>query len=707
MIRLRYILTLFAILLCRTLLADEGMWLPSLMENGKIEDMNARGLELGAADLYSADSPSLKDAIVRFAKGCTGGIVSDEGLLMTNHHCGYRQIQSHSSLEHDYLTDGFVARDRSEELPNPGLVVSILKEMRDVTAEILDGTTAIDSEQQRREKITANIEVVSSAAVEDNHYQATVEPVFYGNQYYLFIYEVFEDVRLVFAPPTTIGAFGGDTDNWMWPRHSGDFSVFRIYADSLGRPAKYSPENIPYTPAHSFEISLSGIDSDDFTFVYGFPARTYEYLHSEAVRYTAYVANPHKIALRTLRLKFMNAAQDADPEVRIKYAAKNSSVSNAWKKWQGESKGLVRLGTVEKKQTKEAAFEQWATETRYSGVTRRLGELYAEIEPYAFARDYYNESVMASEIVAYSRSLLPLTPTSFDSTEVAETFREDADKFYKDYVIAIDSSITRELLVLLQSNIGDGLLPEILCKGLPEEQISRIYGNTIFTDSAAMKRLMSLPAEDIYQAVTSDPLFEFTSQFADKLRTINARFDSINALMEPLYRLYMQGLREMEPDKELYPDANSTLRIAYGKILGYAPRNGVYYKPQSTLRGVIEKDDPDIRDYKVPGKLKELYENRDYGRYGRYGEMPVDFIATNHTSGGNSGSPVLNGKGELIGLNFDRTWEGTMSDMEYDPEVCRNISVDIRYVLFIIDKFGGAGYLLDEMKLKGGMPPCE
>lgn len=692
--------TLFVLLFLSTSVrADEGLWLPSLIEQGRIRDMRAKGLKIKAQDLYSPEQASLKDAIVRFGSGCTGELISDEGLLITNHHCGYSQIQQHSTTEKDYLTNGFAAMKRSEELVNPGLVVSFLVDMKDVTDLVNSGVDLQQSDSTQARKIKQNISQIVKSATEGTHYKASVEALFYGNQYFLFTYEVFEDVRLVFAPPSAIGKFGGDTDNWMWPRHTGDFSIFRVYASKDNKPAKYSADNVPYTPKKSFTISLKGMKDGDFTFVYGFPGRTTQYLHSEAIRYIQERGDPHKIALRTTRLNIMNEAMAKSAATRIQYASKNASVSNAWKKWQGEVKGVQRLGTVAKKRALEANFEQWAADKpEFKGVTFSIAVLYDSIEQYAFANDYYSEAVFAVELMKFADQINTATKKGVGASGIAR-LKEDAAKFYKDYNVQIDRDIAIEMLAALNQNISDEFLPSSYNKSKYREFIDSMFSQSLLSDSEKWGRVLDMDSAAILGVVESDPATVAAMDFV-KLRNdlITKEFTQLNERINELYKTYMRGLMVMQRDREFYPDANSTLRIAYGKIDGYQPIDAVSYMPNTTLEGVMQKDNPEIYDYDIPSKLREVYTAKDYGKWEVEGTVPVAFIATNHTTGGNSGSPVLNARGELIGVNFDRCWEGTMSDLEYDPAVCRNIAIDIRYALFLIDKVGGAGYLLDEMK---------
>ena len=691
--------------------ADEGMWLPSLISQ-RIEDMQAKGFRLTAEDIYSINRASLKDAVVLFGRGCTGELISDEGLLLTNHHCGYSQIQKHSSVEHDYLRDGFWAMNRDEELPNEGLTVSFLERMEDVTDAVLQGYSPEMTESQRDSVVKANSgKLVEKATAEGNGLRATVEALYYGNQYFLFLYREYSDVRLVGAPPSAVGKFGGDTDNWMWPRHTGDFSIFRIYADKDNNPAPYSEDNVPYRPKRHFRISLGGVEEGDFTFVYGFPGRTQEYLMSEGVRYISEVSDPHRIALRTMRLDIQKKYMDAGQAVRIQYSSKNAGVANSWKKWQGEVKGIRKMGTVGKKQEYEKAFMEWARGTEYEGVVERLDSLYGLLEPYSYATDYYGETAYSIELVrfalGYNKKLTEsmLSSSTDRIAELRKEMKKMAADFYKDYFIPIDKESFVAVMEAFDRNVTDDFKPEYFKESLTrygtmEAWADSLWNSSVFADSLKLKkatdslRLLSL---------SEDPAVKFGDAFDDwykkEIRPVTKR---INSEITLLNRDYMRGQMEFSPDRVFYPDANLTLRVAYGSVQGYSPADGIYYKPVSTLEGIMEKDNPEIFDYNIPQRLREIHAAKDYGPYTVTDSkgnitVPVCFIATNHTSGGNSGSPVINADGDLIGINFDRVWEGTMSDIVFDPDLCRNISLDIRYVLFIIDKVAGAGHLLEEM----------
>lgn len=669
--------------------ADEGMWLPSLIGE-RITDMQDKGFALSAEDIYSINQASLKDAVVLFGRGCTGELISDEGLLLTNHHCGYPQIQKHSSVDHDYLRDGFWAMTRSEELPNEGLTVSFLERMDDVTEQVLRGYDPSMSETQRDSLVKANSEIlISSATAEGKGLEADVESLYYGNTYYLFVYRVYTDIRLVGAPPSSIGKFGGDTDNWMWPRHTGDFSIFRIYADKDNNPAPYSEENVPYRPKKSFTISLGGVSDGEFTFVYGYPGRTQEYIMSEGVRYISEVSDPMRVALRTTRLAIQKKYMDSSQELRIKYSSKNASVANAWKKWQGEMKGIRKMGTVRCKQDFEKEFSTWARGTAFEGVIGKLDTLYSSLEPYSFATDCYIETARAVELANFASRY-----------KAGDTL--SARDFYKDYYLPLDKETFTAMMEEFGTLMAGNQLPEYYNEqmaahgGSVHAWADSLFANSVFADS------LTLFAADSAQ-LADDPAVEFANEFRRWYASeIRPAADSLNSMITLLNRDYMRGQMEFCKGKAFYPDANLTLRVAYGSVKGYSPSDGIIYEPVSTLEGIMQKDNPDIFDYNIPQRLRDIYRTKDYGRWTVTDSkgnktVPVCFLATNHTSGGNSGSPVIDADGNLIGINFDRVWEGTMSDIVFDPELCRNISLDIRYVLFIIDKVAGAGHLMDEM----------
>ena len=688
--------------------ADEGMWLPSLISQ-RIADMQEKGFKLDAEDIYSINKASLKDAVVLFGRGCTGELISPEGLLLTNHHCGYAQIQQHSSVEHDYLKDGFWAMSRDEELPNPGLSVSFLERMEDVTGTILEGYEAGMDEDQRAKLVKKNsVALIEEVTKDGNGLRATVEALYYGNQYFLFVYRQYDDVRLVGAPPSSIGKFGGDTDNWMWPRHTGDFSMFRIYADKDNNPAPYSKDNVPYKPKKFFRISTKGVHEGDFTFIYGFPGRTQEYVHSEAVRYIEEIGDPQKIHLRTLRLNIMNRYQSESQKVRIQYSSKNANVANAWKKWQGEVKGIRKMNTVRNKQEFEAAFKKWASGGEFDGVVEKIEDIYKRLEPYSYAVDYLNETVTAIELPKFATGISGCytagidSPISFDQAKASGLI----DAFYRDYHLPIDKETFIALMNEYEKNMPEDFKPQYYKNryaefGSIEAWAEHMFTNSIFTDE---QKVRELDEKDMYMVLT-DPATEFLSAFVLWYSTeIQPVTHKLNQELQLAYRDYMRGqmvyCRTQRIAKDFYPDANLTLRVAYGNIAGYSPADGIYYKPSSTITGIMEKDNPEIFDYDIPQRLRDIYAEKDYGRWAdENGEIPVCFIATNHTTGGNSGSPVINADGDLIGLNFDRVWEGTMSDIVFDPDICRNISLDVRYVLFIIDKIADADHLLEEMTL--------
>ena len=691
--------------------ADEGMWIPSLLHKYKIDDMQKEGLKLTAEDLYSINSNSLKDAIVLFGRGCTGGVVSDQGLLLTNHHCGFGQIQNHSSVEHDYLKDGFWAMSQVEELPNPGLKVSFLIYMDDVTDKALEGVAGDMTESQRQEAIARNSEKIIKQAIEGTHYEATVRPFYNGNQFFVYVMEVFRDVRLVGAPPSSIGKFGGDTDNWMWPRHTGDFSVFRIYAGEDNKPADYSPENVPYQPKEHFTVSLEGVEKGDFTMVYGYPYSTMEYIPSFLIELYTEVLYPHAIDIRGKKLEIIGQAMNSDPKIRIQYASKDARIANAWKKWIGVIRGLDRLEAVEKKMSFEEEFRRWAAHPDHFPSYGKLLNDYMEVaenaRPYFYWSNYFREAIWSLDIVGFAanyRKLVALEKNEEEKTGgELEKLMSNMAVFFKDYDRQTDKKLFTAMVEKFYKNVEVNRHPDVLkiirdkFNGDVGAYADWVYEKSMLVDEATMGRFLESYKSSRKKKLVKDPVYQLMNgMYEYYAENIAGEISQASVSQDSLQRLYMAGQMEMQAERHFYSDANATLRVTYGKVNDYYPRDAVYYEYYTTLEGVMEKMDPEIYDYDVPQKLIDIYGSKDYGPYSRTdGTMPVCFIAMNHTTGGNSGSPVLNAEGHLIGLNFDRNWEGTMSDFMYDPEMCRNITLDIRYCLLIIDRFAGAGHLVE------------
>jgi hypothetical protein len=735
----KFLLPLFLILFSplARLRADEGMWLPILLDQLTISNMQANGFKLTAEDIYSVNKSSMKDAVVQFGGGCTAELISGKGLLLTNHHCGYGAIQSHSSVEHNYLDNGFWAMNQSEELVCPGVTATFIVSMEEVTAKILAGVTEGMNETDRAKQIDINSKALEKENTK-NGLDAVVRAFYYGNVYYMFMTQTFKDVRMVGAPPQQIGNFGGDSDNWMWPRQTGDFSLFRIYADKNNNPAEYSADNVPYTPKHFFKINANGVGENDFTMVYGFPGKTTEYLSSWGVSLIANVSDPLKVDLRTKRLEIMEEEMHKSEVVKIQYAAKRNGTANAWKKWQGEAKGLKENDAVGKKQTHEAEFQKRvdadpAKKAKYGTLLPQMETAYKNLAPFQVSVDLMNEGCFSVELVTFTRPFLRLVELSqSENPDVAEISKQVANikagipGYFKNYNETVDKRIAVALYtsVDMQMNqpyyvvevfdknhnafkrsYGDkpAVFQEVKTKykGDFQKYFDALYAKTIFTDSVKLMALLNNYKPADYKKLVKDPAFLLTKQISDYFYGATLpQYVKANDEVNRLNRLYMAAQMEVFKEQKFYPDANFTLRVAYGKIDDYPARDGMSYKWFCTLDGVMEKEDPSTFDYVVPAKLHDLWVKKDYGTYAdkKDGKIHTTFIASNHTTGGNSGSPVLDANGNLIGTNFDRVWEGTMSDVNYDPTICRNISLDVRYTLFIIDKFAGAGYLLKEME---------
>lgn len=711
--------TLLALTLIISLVskADEGMWLPQLLNAMNIKDMKKNGLKLTAEQIYSVNKSSLKDAIVQFGGGCTAEIVSSQGLILTNHHCGYSSIAYHSTVEKDYLTNGFWAMNKSEEVYTPNLTATIIQRIEDVTAKVMKGITATMTETKKDSITKANIKQLEKDAVAGTHYDSFIRPFFYGNEYYLFVVETFKDVRMVGAPPSDIGKFGGETDNWMWPRHNADFSVFRIYAGKDNKPAEYSKDNVPYTPKNVIPISLKGYKEGDFTMVYGFPGRTQEYLSSFAVDMIMNESDPLKVSLREKRLNIMNADMLQSDAVRIAYASKYASIANYYKKWMGEMNGLKNYNAVTKKQLFEKQFTDAinadpAKKEKYGNMFPQMQKIYAEYRVLNKQVDYYSECLMAIDAFVYARSytnlITELRKKQKGVTNTYETTLSEFKKlaFFKGYNKTTDIKICEAMLTEYIKGVPSNNRPYVLdsfivANNNDAKKITNfLFNNTNFVDKDKAETMLN-DFEKYTNLYERDPVYYITSAIVKYYSvSVFPQFQYDEREINELQKLYIQGQQEIFKDKKFYPDANSTLRVAYGKVNHYNPKDGVEYNYFTTLDGIMEKEIPGDEEFNVPPKLKELYTKKDYGQYAdKDGKLHVAFTASNHTTGGNSGSPVFNAKGELIGTNFDRNWEGTMSDIMYNPNQCRNITLDVRYTLFVIDKFAGAGYLLNEMKL--------
>ena len=716
-------LALSMVAACLTLpaMADEGMWLLPLLKQQKYADLQALGLRLTADEVYNANGPSLKDVVVRFGGGCTGEIVSKDGLVLTNHHCGYSSIQRHSTLEHDYLTDGFWAMSRAEELPNPGLTVAFIDRIDDVTDYVLaDWAKKGDPNSMGFLDAKYLNELARKKAGESylkKHPGIEVEiKAFYGgNVYYMFTKKVYSDVRLVGAPPSSIGKFGADTDNWIWPRHTGDFSLFRVYADANGEPAPYSADNVPLRPKRWLTLSTKGVQENDFAMIMGFPGRTNKYYTSWEVAERRDIDNRVRIAMRETRQQAMLEEMLADPQVRIQYASKYSSSTNAYKNAIGSSWAIGKRNFEQVKadeQNKLIAWEKQRGGDTYANALKQIEQMVEARKELRFRSWMLDEALMRG--IECSR-----VPTNIDALcqaldggknkkelpALMDKLQKDYKAFAnKDYAVAVDRKVAKVMLKAYRKWMDNIPQPAYLSeidqqvKGDVDAFVDNLFDHSIFGSDTQFDRFRQQPTAE---ALRNDPMIRFASSIKAEKKSVDKELNSFDTGYALAHRTYVKGLLEMYGDRANFPDANSTLRLAYGQVKGYSPKDADYYGYQTTLDGVMEKEDPNNWEFVVADRLKELYETKDFGRYQtKEGKMPVAFCATTHTTGGNSGSPVMDADGALIGINFDRNWEGVGGDIQYLPDYQRSIIVDVRYVLFLIDKFAGAGYLLDEMDLK-------
>ena len=695
--------------------ADEGMWLLPLIEKLNIGKMTSLGFKLSAEDIYSLNKASLKDAIVIFGGGCTGEVVSPQGLILTNHHCGYGVIQSHSSIENDYLKDGFWAMSKSEELPNPNLAVTFLIKIEDVTDQILSAVSAEMSETARNAAIAAERVKIEQKAAEGNNYRTTVGSFYGGNYFYLLVYERYTDVRLVGAPPSSIGNFGSDSDNWEWPRHSGDFSVFRVYSAPDGKPAPYSKDNVPLTPKHYLPVSIKERNEGDFAMILGYPGRTSRYFTSYEIDEQLQIVHPVRIKVRGVKQDVWIQDMQADPKVKIQYSAKYQTSSNYWKFSIGQKQSLEKLDIKAKKEEIEEQFNKWISAN--SNNKQKYGEalnlIKSAIEGRAEsfrALSYANECIQGCELMVMSRSFSSLVEAlkSGDNArinKIAADIKSGAEEFYKDYNASTDNKSTKAMLKLLREDVPAKFHPDFFANiidvkfnGDIDKFVDNMFANSILSSQDKLDTFLANPN---IEAIENDPARIAMASYLNASAEITGKTYSYEPAITEGRRLWIAALLEMAPEKVQYPDANSTMRMTYGTVKNYEPRDGVIYKYYTTLEGVLEKYKPGDYEFDVSQRFLDLCDRKEYGRYASSeGYLPVCFLTTNDITGGNSGSPVINGNGELIGLAFDGNWESMSGDIAYEPELQRSIAVDIRYVLWVIDIYAGAKHLVDEMTIR-------
>ncbi len=710
------LLLIFGSFLRMNLRADEGMWIPMLVEKLNYADMKKLGLQLSPEEIYSINSGSLKDAIVIFGRGCTGEIISDQGLVLTNHHCGYGSIQSVSSVENNYLKDGFWAKNHGEEIPVSGLTVQFLVSMEDVTAKILDGLNASTPEKERAEKISERSKEIVKSITEGTHYNAIVKDYYEGNEFYVLVYETFKDIRLVGTPPESIGKFGSDTDNWMWPRHTGDFSMFRVYAGADNKPAEYSADNKPFKPRHFLPISIDGVKKDDFAMIMGNPGSTDRYLTSYGVAMAVNETNPTRVKIRAEKLRIMDEGMEKSSAVRLKYASKYAGVANYWKYFIGQTRGLKRLDVVEKKQRIEKDFTA-RIETdanlmkKYGNALPMIEGAYKTLADYNVTRWYMSEAIMqGSELLGNANrfnkleELLVAKPANKEAVNnETERLKKNIESTFKNYDEAIDEALLARMLQMFYTDVPVNQQPALLRTMAADYKndfnaLARdVFAKSNFTSAEKTAAFLNNPKA---KALTNDPAYQLIRAFSKVNQQLQEATQKSGEELKQGNRMFIAGLREMQPERTFYPNANFSLRLTYGTVQDYYPADAIHYDYTTTTKGILEKEDPSVWEFEVPEKLKKMIETGDYGQYGNPdGSMTVNFLTNHDITGGNSGSPVIDGKGQLIGLAFDGNWEAMSGDIAFEPSLQRTISVDIRYVLLIVDKFAGATNLIKEMNI--------